>query len=417
MDPDAPVRAHLLNSARELGRQTGPVTAILLSGDIAFKGDQVEFDEAKRWLVQLSSAVQCKPENIFMVPGNHDCDRRIIEERPDIGDIQAAIRTTDQRWRDRELWHRLLKDNSRDALIAPIAAYNRFAAPYGCDVFPPERLFWTAKFPLSEGFELHLRGINSTFLSGPQDAKGRLLVSSLQTAFSPTPRVVHAAMLHHPPDWLVEGDSDAVDDALREGTRLHFLGHKHRQRIQQVDTHIRLSAGAVNPDRADDGWLPGYNVMCIDVIRRDGRFALRAKTTLMDWQSAPDGFRPRKTPQGAEIFEHSIDLGAVEVEAKPAAVATTIAIESEAPPPMREAGVHLPEAAVNEQSTRNLIFRFWNLSASERREITMALGLLEKADLELPEAERYRRVFEKAKALNLVDELAKKVTEREATNK
>ena len=48
------------------------------------------------------------------------------------------------------------------------------------------------------------------------------------------------------------------------------------------------------------------------------------------------------------------------------------------------------------ERTRNLVLRFWSLASSERREIALALGLIEMKDMELPEAERYGRALMRA---------------------
>jgi predicted phosphodiesterase len=417
MDPDRPIRTALINSARELVRHLGAVGAILVSGDIAYKGDPIEYEHARGWLEQLATAVGCDYKNIFTVPGNHDCDRRTIVAKPEISDIQNAIRNADQRWRSKELWNRLLKDNTRDALIASLEAYNNFAARYGCNVYPPERLFWVTSFPLEFGFELHLRGITSTLLSGPTDKLSSLFVSTLQTAFDPVPGILHGAMLHHPPEWLLEGDSDEVEDALRDRTVVHFLGHKHRNRIQQVDTHVRFSAGAVNPEREEPGWQPGFNLIRINTVHRDQRYLLRIESHVQDWQQNPDRFRSRIAPTSQNYFEHYIDITAKKPNNGAQAAENAIAPATELPAPIKDAGVRLPETAMKESDTRDLVFRFWNLRASQRREITLALGLISAADLELPESERYRRAFDKARTLELVKELEARVTKMEVENK
>jgi hypothetical protein len=63
--------------------------------------------------------------------------------------------------------------------------------------------------------------------------------------------------------------------------------------------------------------------------------------------------------------------------------------------------------------TRNLIFRFWELSSSQRREITQELCLIDNEDMKLPEAERYDRAFQRAKEKGKMDQLADKVHEME----
>ena len=47
------------------------------------------------------------------------------------------------------------------------------------------------------------------------------------------------------------------------------------------------------------------------------------------------------------------------------------------------------EAAMGDTSTRDLVFRFWNLTTSQRREISLRLGLISNEEISLPEPERY----------------------------
>ena len=63
--------------------------------------------------------------------------------------------------------------------------------------------------------------------------------------------------------------------------------------------------------------------------------------------------------------------------------------------------------------TRNLVFRFWNLTASKRREITLRLGLITKDELGLPEPERYGRALIRAFERGKLEELAREVAQKE----
>lgn len=71
------------------------------------------------------------------------------------------------------------------------------------------------------------------------------------------------------------------------------------------------------------------------------------------------------------------------------------------------------EAAMGDPSTRNLVFRFWNLKSSERREIAVRLGLITEEELKLPEAERYGRALIRASERGQLDELALAVAQKE----
>src|SRR3546814_262534 len=71
------------------------------------------------------------------------------------------------------------------------------------------------------------------------------------------------------------------------------------------------------------------------------------------------------------------------------------------------------EAAMSNEDTRNLVFRFWNLTVSQRREITLSLGLIDEDELRLLEPERYGRALLRAGERDLLNELAREIARLE----
>lgn len=61
----------------------------------------------------------------------------------------------------------------------------------------------------------------------------------------------------------------------------------------------------------------------------------------------------------------------------------------------------------------DLVFRFWNLASSERREIALSLGLITADDMSLVESKRYKLAFTRAKEQNLIPRLIEEITKRE----
>jgi hypothetical protein len=60
------------------------------------------------------------------------------------------------------------------------------------------------------------------------------------------------------------------------------------------------------------------------------------------------------------------------------------------------------EATMGEENTRDLLYRFWNLSSSQRRDIATSLGLLKDGEMKLPEPERYGRALIRAVELQIL---------------
>lgn len=398
----------------------GSVSAILVSGDIAFKGAAEEYLTAMTWLRELAAVAGCPVERVFVVPGNHDVDRVVIERAPATRNAQAAIARAPVQRRERELRSQIMDADTGRALLAPIAAYNDFAKLLNCQVFLPDRLFWRQDLALDHGVTLRIHGLTSTLLSGADgqdDKRDSLYLSPLQTVLDPADDVINLVLCHHPPDWFM--DQDDANDAIRGRAAIQMFGHKHRQRIQQDPHYVRFSAGAVNPDRQEPGWQPGYNLVKIFPSGEGVGRKLTVESHLRQWQSNPDMFRAVVSPEREDVFRHSIHFPGVvravssvaRMEDSPPVVKADIQqMDAVTAEDVRATDV---EAAMGDASTRNLVFRFWSLKSSERREITLRLRLITEADLGEPEPERYGRALIRASERGQLEELAREIAQKE----
>ncbi len=423
LDPERPYRTILLRDVRARVRELGPVDAVLIGGDIAFKGAQEEYEVAWTWIKELAVAAGCPIERVFVVPGNHDVDRNLSAQSVPTRNAQAAIKRAPPDSRERELRNQIRDRDTSRALLTPIAAYNEFAKLLNCQVFLPERLYWKQDLDLGQGVLLRIHGLTSVILSGAEgrnDTRDSLYLSSLQTVLDPVDDVVNLVLCHHPPDWFM--DQDDANDAICGRAAIQMFGHKHRQRVQLDRQYVRFSAGAVNPDRNEPGWLPGYNLVAVDVTGAGDDRQISIAAYLRQWQSNPDMFRAVQTPEGDSVFRHTIRFpgeiyggmatapapalgasGAASVEKQGAVAQDLNAYESDTD----------GEAAMGKASTRNLVFRFWNLKASERREIVQRLDLVTEVELSLPEPERYGRALIRASERGILDELAQEIAQKE----
>jgi predicted phosphodiesterase len=421
-DPDRPYRTRLLQDVRKLVTEIGSVGAILVGGDIAFKGAHDEYRTAMVWVTELAAEAGCPLEHVFVVPGNHDVDRGVVLRTPATRNVQAAIKNVTEDRRERQLRSQISDSDTGRALLAPIAAYNEFAKLLNCQIYLPDRLYWKADLNLEDGVKLRIHGLTSTLLSGVDggdDTRDSLYLSPLQTVLDPVDDVVNLVLCHHPPDWLM--DQDEANDAICGRAAIHLFGHKHRQRIQRDPHYVRFSAGAVNPDRQERGWQPGYNLIDIRIAGAGPERQIIVNAHLRQWQTNPDMFRPVMASDLESVFRHTMPFPGVEsLAAEATSVAGDAIVAPQAAGPtvvqqdtsLREREAD-GEAAMGEASTRNLVFRFWNLDTSERREIALRLELITEAELGLPEPERYGRALIRASERGRLEELACEVARRE----
>lgn len=409
LDPDLPYRTMLLQHARDFVEKSGMnIDVLLIGGDIAYHGLEAEYVIALKWIYELAEACGCKRERIFVIPGNHDVDQSVIKARLMVQNAQQAIARANNQ--ERALKEQFLHKETGDALLAPLAAYNNFAALFQCQVYTPDRLYWHQDIPLDAGVSLRIYGLTSTLLSGAgvpvgiPDSKQSLYLSPLQTVLNPVDNVVNLVMCHHPPEWLKDGED--VAEKIKERAAIHMFGHKHRQRADPSTRYMTFSAGAVNPDRYEPGWEPGYNIIKLELGKAGSACHLDVEAHLMCWQSNPDCFRAKRFHDGSEVLKHRIALGN---NIRPVAATA-------AKPPITPAVVTQTmdaEAAMGDERSRNIVLRFWNLASSQRREIAEKLGLVDKSDMTLAESERYGRALTRAGERKLLKELADEIEKME----
>lgn len=416
-DRNQPYRTLLAQDAVDLCRESGPIDAILVGGDIAFKADPAEFKVARAWLLELARQCGCPPEGIYVVPGNHDVDRGVCARSLTISLAQDAIANASDVERESMMKRQLADDSLGPALFKPLAAYNDFAAGFDCSVFPAQP-FWTDEVQLGGGVRLRLFGLTSTLLSGlggRDNTAGRLYLGRLQTVLNPERDVVNLVLCHHPPSWF--SDRDDTDDNVNDRAQLQFFGHEHRQRCTPTPTYMRFQAGAVNPDAHEPEWKPGYNLLDISVQGEGLERTLVVRANVRQFQKAPEMFIPLRQSRMQEVWTNNISLPHL-----PPLAAMTATVDPVAPyfaTPVAEAAQavainaasvkHKPEVTMQGPSTRNLIYRFWELSIAERREIMWKLGLIEPADLQAPEPELYKKAFKQAGIRGLLVTLASEI--------
>jgi hypothetical protein len=300
------------------------------------------------------------------------------------------------------------------ALMEPVAEYNKFAARFVCQVYTPEKLFWHQDIPLDGETILRIYGLTSTLLSGAggeDDVRSTLYLSPLQTVLDPVDGVINLVMCHHPPDWLI--DHDEVDDAINGRAMVQFFGHKHRTRIHRDRHFIRFSAGAVNPDRNEQGWEPGYNFVNLSVANEGGRRHLDVEAHLLVWQTNPEMFRPKLDAHNEPVYRHRMTLPHIP-RTNAQRVFESADMSTEGVPQMDPSEVAERETTMSDRDTRNLVLRFWDLASSQRREIALELGLLENDEItRLPEPERYGRALSRAGERGLLERVAEEIEKRE----
>ncbi|MGR3481670.1 metallophosphoesterase [Salipiger marinus] len=269
-DPNGALRNDIVDDVRKMRAKIGrPADAVLISGDIAFAGAQDEYEFATAWLRDfLCPAAGCGMDDIFVIPGNHDVDRGQAASRMH-KDARTTLRNLDGDAADSTLREYLSDPTSSQLIFAPLENYNEFAAQFECAIGPyddqhPElKPFVNRSWTLNDGSTLKVWGFSSVLVSDQFDAVDRMFVDPMGTQIQRESGVVHAVMCHHPYNWLRNGGTFKA--RLEAVTHLQLFGHEHTRRIEEGRWFTTIRAGAIQPERDDPNWDPGYNWIEVSV--------------------------------------------------------------------------------------------------------------------------------------------------------
>ena len=223
---------------------------VCLTGDIASRGLDAEYDEAIIFLQKLARLLEMNPTtHWFMVPGNHDVDRSKITKMNSIL-LNSAVDDLSLR--------ELLDDPDSAAMIAKrMDAYYRFHRELlgGGRMLTPQQPS-RADLLQVNGWKLGVMQINLSWsCAGGQD-KGSLLFGrqnllDMREILAGTD--MRFALTHQPLSYLPDWEAEKLEPLLNEAAGPHFLlrGHLHQndgKRIlspQGEQGYFEFATGAV----------------------------------------------------------------------------------------------------------------------------------------------------------------------------
>jgi predicted phosphodiesterase len=416
LDPDGEVRRALVRDfEKRVLPQTGPIDALLITGDIAFSGKKAEYEIALAWIAELCGVCGCEEEAVWMVPGNHDVDHSVIRASKAIQLSHEWVRGKGTAEEVKAELQELLRDGiSGPALMSPIEEYNLFAGPYGCTVSAKRPAWctaheaeWQERLKLNDDTPVHLHGLTSVLISGLADRKAGLALGHFQAELNPLNDAdVRIVLCHHPYTWFIDGNP--VRDLLKGRAHVVLFGHEHEGGLEQRDNSLWVFAGAVHPARNENQWEPRYNVLRLDVEQAGASRKLAVEVFPRRWDRANSEFEP-KYKDGAEAHRYRLEL-----PERP----DMSAAQSPEPPSGEGAstGARPTDAGTPPAFTlRRLRYRFLTLPWGIQVKIAQHLNLFAEEDRGIKDPELFRRVLERARAANSTEALWNEIEKRHGT--
>lgn len=277
----------------------GKPDVICFTGDVADWGMPAEYVKVGERIDRLLALTGVTRERLFVVPGNHDVQRRT--EDGAWTSLRALSRDPSTHseigaWMAGQRAPRGAAGGSRDAVLKRTQSFwDWVARERGDDALNPGRSQHGRlgyRFTLTHlGIPVHLVGLDSAWLAGDDNDAGRLLLTREQIhmlAFDAEGRPLpgfRLALVHHPLSWLADARDSRI--ALSEGVDLLLHGHVHEVTAEdQVDpdrTLRVLGAGSLYEGDAGDRWVNRFHRIDVS-IDGDGR-PTEYEVTFYGWSS------------------------------------------------------------------------------------------------------------------------------------
>jgi len=199
---------------------------VVVTGDVAHQGIKEEYDLAASFFADLMERLELGNDKIFIVPGNHDLDRkaypRAFAPKYDImPDLNEDLGHPDYR-NDLLKGHRHYFNFIRDHYPHMKSLYDDLV-PFACS------------YKTECGKNIGLLGLNSAWMSRDSDSdQGRIAIGEFQikkgldTLNQSGPHDCRIGVFHHPLDFLWEKDIKICRSRLNDSILLS--GHLHKAR-------------------------------------------------------------------------------------------------------------------------------------------------------------------------------------------
>lgn len=286
---------------------------VFFTGDVAFSAQDPQYKLATGWFDKVldACALSGQRDRLFIVPGNHDVDRDVVNRtkltsKQHESFAEDLLGLEDSRGVD----DFLRCEPDRKWAFEKFQSYARFIDEFyhkkECE-FDHNRYYFVRHIE-KEGHTVVIMGLNSAWLSFRDDEQGRLLVGEVQVCDAlresenkyPEARW-HIALVHHPLYWLAEKDIHWMQQHLPGKCHLLLHGHLHHSSfsIQSTpDSYLHVfAAGASLKAR-----YHAYNIVRLDLDTGDGIAYVRLQHNDIGKTWGPDSLTYRNAVNGKIAF-------------------------------------------------------------------------------------------------------------------
>lgn len=218
----------LARSLSELSPFDGIV--IILSGDIASKGNKNEYLNAASFIGRLTSEISKKYSviekniKVLIVPGNHDIFYP-TGHRPESEIVRKAFDTQ--------------RDTYLQSEIDKMDAFLEFADKNSCffkeTSIPYGQLYTRKILHFSDGYMIEANLLNTApFSCGNDDGIHFVPDEVISMLDEPSHANIAITIMHHSPDWFSFDQRKELQNTISKRCSIAFYGHEHISESQQI---------------------------------------------------------------------------------------------------------------------------------------------------------------------------------------
>jgi formylglycine-generating enzyme required for sulfatase activity/UDP-2,3-diacylglucosamine pyrophosphatase LpxH/energy-coupling factor transporter ATP-binding protein EcfA2 len=214
---------------------------IFATGDIAHYGKAKEYEQATTFFDDLVEAAGLNRDRLFVVPGNHDVDRRMGK---------GLARTLDTNDDADEYFD---PERPTPHLTQKFHAFSEWYSDYFRTIrtFPTNTTCSPLEIVLINGCRIAVLPLNSAlFCIDQHDHEklfiGRRCLDAVKAQLEGADLAV--ALIHHPLDWLSPIEKENIEASLEKSVDLLLQGHYHQTSTKSIVAenggYLKLAAGA-----------------------------------------------------------------------------------------------------------------------------------------------------------------------------
>ena len=296
----AEMKVRFLDDMQQYRKKYGRIDYLFICGDIAFKGCKDEYDLAADYISEICKAIGCEKEDVFVVPGKHDLNRKAEgNEKRQMLNHALAFDAANEKY---------LKTILKEAHLAkmqyePFRDYNEFAKEYICHehlmnkclssgetlmLNDNDQMCYHAPLKKEGDFKVSITGVNTALNCDEYDwndvkKEGHMQMLPRRAYYTDeiSKQEIKIIMGHHPISYLTS--KDAVQEYLDHHYHIQLFGHVH-ELYYEGENSVRILSGAFDPpkDKKDpDKYRPTYNII---EMKQTGRDKVKVSVETQIWE-------------------------------------------------------------------------------------------------------------------------------------